>query len=58
MPANVIRQLNTEVNRIVATPEVRGRLAGQGAEPEFWTPEQFHSFIVTEFVKWMKLVNP
>jgi tripartite-type tricarboxylate transporter receptor subunit TctC len=58
IPAGVVRQLNAEVNRIVATPEVRNRLAGQGAEPESWTPEQFHAFIVAEFAKWRKLVNP
>lgn len=58
LPPAITRQLNAEVNRLVATPELRNRLIGLGAEPERWTPEQFRDFIAAEFAKWKTVLNP
>ena len=38
-------------------PDVVERLSGQGAEPVYYTPEQFTAFIRTEIDKWTRLVK-
>ena len=36
-------------------PDVRDKLAGEGAEPMASTPEQFGAFIKSEIAKWGKV---
>ena len=38
-------------------PDIRERLAGEGAEPTAGTPEQFAAFIKTEIAQWTKVVR-
>jgi len=40
-PAAVITRLNTEINKILATPAVRERIAGLGGEAAPMSPQQF-----------------
>ena len=56
-PRDIVVKLNTEINRILATDEMRQRLATQGAERAPGTPEQFSAFIRTELDKWAKVVK-
>jgi tripartite-type tricarboxylate transporter receptor subunit TctC len=54
---SIIDTLNSETVKILKLPEVKAHLAGQGADPEASTPEQFAAFIKTEIVKWANLVK-
>jgi tripartite-type tricarboxylate transporter receptor subunit TctC len=56
-PATIIARLNAEVNRVLATPEVRERLAAEGGEALGGSPEQFASFIEAEHAKWSRVVK-
>lgn len=56
-PREVVARVNGEVNKALALPDVRERLAQQGAEASPWTPEEFGVFIHNEVVKWAKVVK-
>jgi tripartite-type tricarboxylate transporter receptor subunit TctC len=48
MPRDIVARLNREVARIVTSPELRGPLAGVGAEAATATPEQFAAEVARE----------
>ncbi|MDB5812416.1 MAG: hypothetical protein JWN94_4538 [Betaproteobacteria bacterium] len=56
-PRAIIMHVNAEVKRILALPEVRDRLAGEGAEVAASTPEAFAAYIKTEMTKWSQVVK-
>jgi tripartite-type tricarboxylate transporter receptor subunit TctC len=56
-PKEVIAKLNAEIARILALPEIKERLANQGAEPRASSPEQFGTFVRDEIAKWSKVVK-
>lgn len=54
----MIDRLNAELRRLLAEPEVRTQLAGQGIdEPQPGTPEALGELIRRELVKWEKVVR-
>ena len=57
LPANVVEMLNREVNRALALPEVRDRLAALGAEAVGGSPEMLAATISEELQKWAQLVK-
>jgi tripartite-type tricarboxylate transporter receptor subunit TctC len=56
-PPAVIRRLNAEVNKLIATPAIVERFAGLGAEPLGGTPERTAAFIKAEQEKWGKVIR-
>ena len=56
-PRDIIIKLHAESVRIIALPEIRNRLSGEGAEFVGDGPEQFTAFIKAEIVKWGKAVK-
>ncbi|MDP1993016.1 MAG: tripartite tricarboxylate transporter substrate binding protein [Syntrophales bacterium] len=54
-PRAVINKLHAEVVKSLKLPEVRDRLASQGAEPVGSTPEEYDAFVKTESAKWAKV---
>lgn len=54
-PRPIINKLYNEVVKALKLPEVRERLASQGAEPIGSTPEQYDAFVRTEIAKWQKV---
>jgi tripartite-type tricarboxylate transporter receptor subunit TctC len=55
-PREVIEKLNAEVNRALADPKMRERLAELGGAPIPGTPEDFGRVIAAETEKWSKVV--
>ena len=53
----IIQRLNREINDILKTPEVRDRLATDGADAAGGTPEAFGRFIESETAKYAKLIK-
>jgi tripartite-type tricarboxylate transporter receptor subunit TctC len=47
-PAAIVRRLHEEALKALATPELRERLAGLGAEPMPMSPEAFNAYIRSE----------
>lgn len=56
-PKAVVAKLNTEVNRILALPDVSQKLLDAGIEPAHGKPEQFAEFIEKEMRKWAKVAK-
>jgi tripartite-type tricarboxylate transporter receptor subunit TctC len=55
-PRDVIEKVNAEVNRALADPKMRERLAELGGKPIAGTPEDFGKVIAAETAKWEKVV--
>ena len=56
-PAHVVTTLNSEVNKLLANPEVRAAIKAQGAEPEAMTPANFASMLKADYLKWKEIVE-
>jgi len=56
-PKDIVAKLNVASVKALASPEMRERLAAQGADPVGNTPEQFAAFIKSEIDKWAKIVK-
>jgi len=56
-PKEIIVKWNTEVTRILNTPEMKAFFAQQGAEPAPTTPEQFEALIKSEITKYAKIIK-
>jgi tripartite-type tricarboxylate transporter receptor subunit TctC len=56
-PRPIIDRLNTELRKALANPEVRAKLAVQGAEPLGSTPEEYGAYIKKEIDRWGKVVQ-
>jgi len=53
----IIARLNTEIERILALPEMKSRLAADGADPMGGSPEKFGAFIRADIEKWAKVIK-
>jgi tripartite-type tricarboxylate transporter receptor subunit TctC len=56
-PADIIQKLNAEVNKALAHPDVRARLAAQGAEILGGTTTEYANHLRTEMPRWAKAVK-
>ena len=56
-PREAVMKLHDAVLKTVATPAVRERLVGVGADPLTMSPEEFTRFIRTDIEKWGKLAK-
>ncbi len=55
-PRTIIERLNKELNAMLATDEVRRRLAVEGGEPVPGAPEEYAADIDRDEMRWSKLV--
>jgi tripartite-type tricarboxylate transporter receptor subunit TctC len=55
-PPAVIAKLNTEVNRVLAQPDVQERLAREGAEIVAGPPERLGTIVQSDLEGWRKLI--
>jgi tripartite-type tricarboxylate transporter receptor subunit TctC len=56
-PKEAVARLNSEISRILNTPEMKENLARQGAEVYTMTPEQLGNWLKSEIEKWAKVVK-
>jgi tripartite-type tricarboxylate transporter receptor subunit TctC len=52
LPASITRMLNEEVNKMLALPDFRQRLAGEALDVMPMTPAQFGDYIAAEIAHW------
>jgi tripartite-type tricarboxylate transporter receptor subunit TctC len=55
-PKDIVEKVNAEVNRALADPKMRARLAELGGKPIAGTPDDFGKVIASETAKWEKVV--
>jgi tripartite-type tricarboxylate transporter receptor subunit TctC len=56
-PKNVVTRLNTELVRIMHSPELKEKLAATGTDPLTSTPEEFAAYIQREIAKWGDVIR-
>lgn len=56
-PKEIVARLNTEVGRILASPDLRQRFVSDGLEPIGGSPEEFAKFIRDEIAKYAKVIK-
>jgi tripartite-type tricarboxylate transporter receptor subunit TctC len=56
-PAEIVRRLNSDLNRIIAAPDMTKRMIEFGFEPVGGPPERFGEFIRAETAKWAPVVK-
>jgi tripartite-type tricarboxylate transporter receptor subunit TctC len=56
-PPEIVQRLNAEMRKVLASAEVKDRLARQGVEPQASTPQQLHDRIRSEIERWRKVVK-
>ncbi len=57
MPVDVVRQLNTEMNAILKTPEIAKQLAELGISIEGGGPDKLGGFLSVEVAKWARIIR-
>jgi tripartite-type tricarboxylate transporter receptor subunit TctC len=56
-PAAIVTTMNTKVNELLATPEMKAAIQAQGAEPVTMKPEAFANLLKTDYAKWKVIVQ-
>jgi len=56
-PPEIVSRLNTEINRILGSEEMKPRLVEQGAELMLVPADAFTRYVRDEIVKWRKIVK-
>jgi tripartite-type tricarboxylate transporter receptor subunit TctC len=57
MPADITNRLNDEINKAIATAELKQRLSGEALEPMPMEPAEFGKFMQEDIAKWAKLAQ-
>jgi tripartite-type tricarboxylate transporter receptor subunit TctC len=56
-PHEIIAKINTDVIKIVNSPELKERLTADGSDPVGNTPDQYSAFLRNEIAKWAKVIK-
>ena len=56
-PNEIVQKLNAEVNKALAHPDIRSRLAAQGADILGGTPAEYAAYMRSEMPRWAKAVK-
>ncbi len=56
-PAAIVTSMNTKVNELLASPDVKAAIQAQGAEPQAMKPEAFANLLKTDYAKWKVIVQ-
>ena len=56
-PRDIVNRINADVVKILNTPEIKERVAGQGIYVNTGTPEQLAAYLKSETAKWSKVVK-
>jgi tripartite-type tricarboxylate transporter receptor subunit TctC len=56
-PPELLRQLNTEINRIIVLPDVVQRFTVLGAEPDPMSVDEFSALYNSEIIRWRDVVK-
>ncbi len=56
-PRDIVARVNAEITKILATQDMRDRLAAQGTEVRSGTPESLGTFISSEKTRWAQVIK-
>ena len=53
----IVNRLHGEIVKILAQPEIKDRIAGEGAEVVGSTPAEFATFLKADIARWAPLIK-
>ena len=56
-PQAVIDRLSQEIAKVLAAPDLKGRLSAQGTEPAYLPPAEFRTYIAGEEKRWAEVIR-
>ncbi|MDW5442367.1 tripartite tricarboxylate transporter substrate binding protein [Polaromonas sp. SM01] len=56
-PKDIVATVHAEVNKLLATPEMKAAIQAQGAETQNMSAEQFSNLLKTDYQKWKGIVQ-
>jgi tripartite-type tricarboxylate transporter receptor subunit TctC len=56
-PRDIVQRVNSEINKLLASDEIKARLDAMGTFVGGGTPEDFNRFIAAETAKWSKVIK-
>jgi tripartite-type tricarboxylate transporter receptor subunit TctC len=56
-PKAIVDKLNTEINKVIAKPDVKAAWAKQGAVPLSMSPSEFDKYLRGDIEKWAKVIQ-
>lgn len=56
-PREIVTRLNTEINKVLASDEVKKKLSDQGADMMGGSPEQFGALIKSDLARWAPVIK-
>jgi tripartite-type tricarboxylate transporter receptor subunit TctC len=56
-PQDIVKRLNTEMVKILTSPEVKERISKSGVDVVASTPEHFSGFLKSEVARWAKVIQ-
>jgi tripartite-type tricarboxylate transporter receptor subunit TctC len=56
-PQPIVDRLNTEINKIILSPDMKDFFLKEGAEPAAMKPAAFEAFIASEIERWKKVAK-
>jgi tripartite-type tricarboxylate transporter receptor subunit TctC len=56
-PQIIVDRLNAEIVKVLALPDIKERIAGQGAEVVGDTPMHFDAFLKADIARWAPLIK-
>jgi tripartite-type tricarboxylate transporter receptor subunit TctC len=57
MPPGIVQRLNSAIVAVLRLPDVRERLASQGVDPQYNTPDEFAKLLVSDVERWAKVIQ-
>ncbi len=57
LPPEIVNRLNSAIVAVLQSSEVRERLASQGVDPQYNTPEEFAKLLVSDVERWAKVIQ-
>ena len=57
LPEAITKKLNDAINKALASPELKERLAGEALEPMPMTPTQFAAYVQADITRWTRLAR-
>ena len=56
-PREVVLRLSDAFKQVLATPDIRNRMVGQGADPAFLGADEFAAYLGSEMPRWAAAVK-
>ncbi len=57
MPADVVKRLHEELQKVITSPDFKQRLSAEAVEPMPMSTEQFGAYMATDFARYQRIVK-